>query len=681
MTYRKKLIEVALPLEAINVASAREKSIRHGHPSTLHLWWARRPLAACRAVLFASLVDDPSSDPMFGGDEDIEASKRAELFNLIEELVLWENSNNPRVINKARAEIARCIASRKIETGELKKDQAIQPPQDAGGKACKKYTPHDIKHMLASPEAVNHFLATYGPPVLDPFCGGGSIPLEAQRLGLPSRGADLNPVPVLITKALIEIPSACSGVTAVNSGNANSAANERQRSIEGTGVAIGAKALAADLRYYGKKMRDEAERQLGSHYPRITITEDTVRDRPDVKDYAGQKLIVIAWLWTRTVASPDPSCRGTHVPLVRSWWISKKKGNEAYIRPVVDKARNAYCFEVYSGKPKDGFNPNDGTVNRNGATCLLTGTHIPLEYIRREGKANGLGARLLAVVVEGKKGRIYLPGTEEQERIALAVKGGQYPDTDLPQQALGFRVQLYGMDKHRKLFTARQLKTITTLSDLVAATGEAIRIDRPGADEEYIRAVLTYLALAVSRFTMRCSSLAAWDSTYQKIQNVFGRQAISMVWDFAEGNPFCDSTGNFSSCYEAIAAVLDRLLPELITGTVLQRDATQMAPDGEKLVVSTDPPYYDNIGYADLSDYFYVWLRRCLNNHYPELFSTLLTPKAQELIAASYRHNGDMGEAKKFFEEGLSKTFGSVCQYHDRDYPLTVFYAFGSSGI
>ena len=300
MKYRKKLIEVALPLEAINAASAREKSIRHGHPSTLHLWWARRPLAACRAVLFASLVDDPSSDPMFGGDEDIESSKPAEFFDLIEELVQWENSRNLRVINKARAEIARCIASRKIETGELKKDQAIGLSEEGGGKAAKTYTPQGITRMLASPAAVNHFLANYAPPVLDPFCGGGSIPLEAQRLGLRAYGSDLNPVAVLITKALIEIPPKFAGMPPVNPEWQKKSQEEKAATVW-----EGAQGLAADVRYYGKWMRDEAERRIGHLYPTVTVTKERAKDRPDLTEYLGRPSTVIAWFWARTVASPN----------------------------------------------------------------------------------------------------------------------------------------------------------------------------------------------------------------------------------------------------------------------------------------------------------------------------------------------------------------------------------------
>ncbi|RMD82293.1 MAG: DUF1156 domain-containing protein, partial [Lentisphaerae bacterium] len=407
--YRKKLIEVALPLKEINEQSAREKSIRHGHPSTLHLWWARRPLAACRAVLFAQLVDDPSSDPAYrrpdgSVDEERAGNKRAELFNLIEELVRWENSNNPRVISKARAEIARCVASRKIERGELKKETIIYGPhtpghgtqasrlQNAGRVPALheehpdgplpndgRYTAWQVACRLAPAKVVNHFLANYAPPVLDPFAGGGSIPLEAQRLGLRAHASDLNPVPVLINKALIEIPPRFAGLPPVNparkadlwstlSGqnahawNADvSPAKEKNCGQDSRGPYNGAQGLAEDVRYYGQWMRDEAEKRIGHLYPKVKITQEMVDDgRPDLEPYLGRELTVIAWLWARTVASPDPSVGGKHVPLVRSFWLSKKKGKEAYVQPVVNREKGTYEFKVRVGKPKDGFDPGKG---------------------------------------------------------------------------------------------------------------------------------------------------------------------------------------------------------------------------------------------------------------------------------------------------------------------------------
>lgn len=403
LPYRKKLIEVALPLDAINKASAREKSIRHGHPSTLHLWWARRPLAACRAVLFASLVDDPDSDPAFAGDPDAAAERRAELFEVIEDLVLWENTNNESVINRARAEIAASIASRKIELEELAKDQIIHGPKKgkihpAGplpDKNDKSITGYQVMLRQATPEAVNEFLKDHAPPVLDPFCGGGSIPLEAQRLGLEAHASDLNPVAVLITKAMIEIPPKFAGLPPVNPEyQALPDAEKKSRTWKG------AAGLAEDVRYYGKWMRDEAEKRIGYLYPKVKITKEMAKDRPDLEPYVGRELTVIAWLWARTVPSPDPAARGAHIPLVRSWWLYNKKGKQAFVIPIVDRTTRSFRFEVRVGNPShEAFDPGRGTlISRRGAECLLTGAPIPFAEIRNASRIGGMGATMLGSV-------------------------------------------------------------------------------------------------------------------------------------------------------------------------------------------------------------------------------------------------------------------------------------------
>ena len=472
MPYRKKLIEVALPLEAINKEAAREKSIRHGHPSTLHLWWARRPLAACRAVLFASLVDDPSeyaaelkSDPgkvraaekVLAGlrkawkerkfvaekaqaagmknvpeaglepklEEVVEEQERERLFNIIRELVKWENSNDERVLFKARHEIASSVARGRGESAPEK------------------------------PAEVLAYLAKHAPPVYDPFCGGGSIPLEAQRLGLEAHASDLNPVPVLINKALIEIPPKFAGKPPVNP--------ESRKKFGNTGTWKGAAGLAEDIRYYGQWMRDEAEKRIGHLYPKVKLP----------KEYGGGEATVIAWLWARTVASPNPAAKGAHVPLARSFWLATRSGKKAWVEPIVDQSTMTYRFQVRTG---DG-EPRSGTVNRNGGVCLLTGSPMPLEYIRTEGKAARMRTRLMAMVVESSGGRIYVAPDEEHERIAQGADARSVPDTELPEQALGFRIQNYGMTKHWHLFTNRQLVMLTTFSDLVQETRSQITQD------------------------------------------------------------------------------------------------------------------------------------------------------------------------------------------------------------
>jgi putative DNA methylase len=710
MPYRKKLIEVALPLKAINEASAREKSIRHGHPSTLHLWWARRPLAACRAVLFASLVDDPDSDPAFQKpdgkpDEERAGTKRANLFNLIEELVQWENSNSQSVLHSARTEIARCVASRLIETGNLKPDAVIVEKVKAKDFVAKGHCrPVSLgldekagrvrfsfdTNGLPPIEAVNTFLAKYAPPVLDPFCGGGSIPLEAQRLGMRAYGSDLNPVPVLITKALIEIPPKFAGRPPVNpEWQAKTDAQKAMTQWQGAG------GLAEDVRYYGQWMRDEAEKRIGHLYPKVKITAEMAKDRPDLKGYVGQELTVIAWLWARTVASSNPACEGAHVPLVRSYWLSTKKGKEAYVEPVIDRKANSYRFVVRTAKPKDDFDPKKGTVVRTGATCLLTDSPISFDHIRAEGKAGRMEAKLMAIVAEGSRERLYLSPNQEQAETAQTGIPKSIPDTDIPTLALGFRVQLYGMDKHYKLFTPRQLVALTTFSDLVqearvkaladAERGGFPSDTRPLADggtgsHAYADALATYLAFGVDKNSLTNCTLATWQTNPDRLTQALSRQALPMTWDYAEANPLSEAGGGYALTAISVGEVLDKFIgydaPE---GHAEQLDAMADRSAAYRQLISTDPPYYDNIGYADLSDWFYVWLRRSLKSVYPSLFATALTPKKQELIASPHRHDESKEQARQFFETGLGKAFSRMLEVHPADYPLTVYYAFKQS--
>ncbi len=824
MTTRKKLIEVALPLEAINAASAREKSIRHGHPSTLHLWWARRPLAAARAVIFTSLVDDPddpNAPPEFvaacrklpaGANASVQDTPRQRLFDFIERLVQWESTTDEAVLNTARELI-------RLSTG-------------------------------GNP-----------PPLLDPFAGGGSIPLEAQRLGLEAHASDLNPVAVMINKALIEIPPRFANLPPVNprdrSGLFALTPGPSPSSGEGS-LWKGAQGLAADVRYYGEWMRDRAWERIGHLYPKYypssptllpqgekgeassggddekgpivvdpalerqmaevakqfrkqpTASEDmlwqALRNRqldgrkfrrqqpigPFVVDFfcpaeklvvevdgpihaeqrgvdaARQELIeaagyrfvrvtveqveshlpdvlrtiraaflpspeagrgaggegetVIAWLWARTVKCPNPAC-GAMMPLVRSFDLSKKKGRQAWVEPIVEHPTptpSPSSGEGLNGgavlpSPRDevaeGEGPGvrgprirftvrtgtgmarEGTVNRRGATCIACGSPVPFEHIRAEGKAGRMGAQLMAIVTEGQSGRNYYAPTPEHERIAAQVPIPEdAPDTDLPEQALGFRVQLYGMTKHRDLFTPRQLVALTTFSDLVGEAREQVYADalaaglpddgvplRDGGSgaRAYAEAVSVYLAFGVNRLADRQSTICSWDVGYTKIRNTFARQAIPMTWDFAEGNPFSTSTGNFQDLLEWTCEVLEAN-PSLVQGSAIQADATQLSLEGP-LSISTDPPYYDNIGYADLSDYFYSWLRKSLRDVYPEIFGTLLVPKEPELVATPYRFDGNSAAADRHFEDGLLKTFKNMRRAIQPEFPLTVYYAFKQS--
>ncbi len=704
MQRRKKLIEVALPLEAINREAAREKSIRHGHPSTLHLWWARRPLAACRAVLFAQLVDDPSSDPQYRVgqrvDEERASEKRAELFNLIEDLVKWEHSNNPDIIARARAEIARCVASRHIERGDLKqatiifgRDEGQQHPN--GPLSTAGVTAYEMVLMRCPPPVVNHFLATYAPPVLDPFAGGGSIPLEAQRLGLRAHASDLNPVPVLINKALIEIPPKFAGQPPINPAWQHK--HQSEKTLHSTSWP-GARGLAQDVRYYGEWMRNEAEKRIGHLYPKVKITQDMIdAGRDDLEPYLRQELTVIAWLWARTVASPDPSVGGTHVPLVHSFWLSKKKGKEAYIQPVVDRQRGTYEFTVKIGKPLDGCNPDGGTkAGRAVFSCLFSNTKIDGAYTDAEANAGRMKMVPLAIVAEGSRQRLYLPPSADDIEKYTSQAKLFLSETEIPNEpargtfAGNAQGRIYGFKTFGDYFTPRQLTALTTFSDLVSEAREHVLADTQAAgilpDDDmpldeggmgpraYADAVATYLGIGVGRQANRGSTISFWDRTGGKIQQAFGRQALPMTWDFCEGNPFSHSSGNWLGQLDYLTKCLEVAIASG-DASVRQVDATSKAAySGE--IIATDPPYYDNIGYADLSDFFYVWLRRTLKGVYPNLLSTMLTPKTQELIASPYRHAGSKDEAARFFEEGLGRAIGTWREHGHADYPTTIFYAF-----
>jgi putative DNA methylase len=658
MKYRKKLIEVALPLDAINRACAREKSIRHGHPSTLHLWWARRPLAAARAVIFSQMVDDPSAVTELFPNEAAQDKERARLFALIEELVKWENTTNEKLLKQAQDEIWK-----------------------SWRRACEDNKDH--------PKAKEFFDSTKLPAFHDPFAGGGALPLEAQRLGLESYASDLNPVAVLINKAMIEIPPKFAGMPPINpESRRDKALIEREWK--------GAQGLAEDVRYYGKWMRDEAEKRIGHLYPKVKITEEMINDpenpRPDLEQYKGQELTVIAWIWARTVKSPNPAFKDVDVPLASTFMLSTKKGKEAYVEPIIENG--GYRFTVKNGKPRDEGKAKKGTKSGSSGSsflCLMSDTPMPFDSLRATAKAGGMKAKLMAIVAEGTRGRVYLSPTPEMEQIALSAKPTNVPDTNLPEKALGFRVQEYGMTRWCDLFTNRQLVALTTFSDLVSearekiiqdAFEEGLVDDGKGLEQGglgakgYAEAVSVYLGCGISRLTNRSSTLNFWDTKGENVQQVFARQALAMTWDYVEGNAFSESTGNFvGQLTYLINAVLT--LPSTGYGMAIQSNASTQVISESK-IVSTDPPYFDNIGYADLSDYFYVWLRRAIEHICPLLFSTLAVPKNEELVAVPYRHGGK-GEAEIFFMHGMTRAMERLSQLANPLFPVTIYYAFKQS--
>jgi putative DNA methylase len=654
---RKKLIEVALPLDAINREAAREKSIRHGHPSTLHLWWARRPLAAARAMIFTSMVDDPASVPEDFPTEEMQEAERKRLFLIIEELVKWKNTTNERILNKARAEIRKSWARWCIESGE-------------------------------DPEKL--------PPFHDPFAGGGSLPLEAQRLGLEAHASDLNPVAVMICKAMIEIPPRFAGRPPLN--------REARTKIGGKEGWKGASALAEDVRYYGTWMRAEAEKRIGHLYPKVTgytergtgkyYTEEEAAALPAsvTSKLSPASYTVIAWLWARTVASPNPAFAGIHVPLISSFWLSSKPGKEAWIELIVNG--KSYRFEVRTGEPEDKTRISLGTKLGRGANfrCVLSNSPIAPNYIRREAQAGRMSVRLMAIVAERDGGRVYLPPIDKHMAIAQKADPKWKPDQKVTSPCHDVdRLPMYGMYTWGDAFTARQLLALTTLVDLVSEAREKVRADalfvglpddrvplREGgsAPTAYAEALSVYLAFAVSKASNLGSSITSWMSDRGAFRETFARQAIPMVWDYAEANPFSDSGGSVSTIFDKIAKVIEAF-PAKPEGFAEQVDAAS-AYRTEKCLVSTDPPYYDNIGYADLSDFFYVWMRPSLQPVYPELFSTLLVPKADELVASQYRH-GSKGAAEQFFLDGMTRAMHMMAERAHPGFPVIIYYAFKQS--
>ncbi|MEK3662620.1 DUF1156 domain-containing protein [Paenibacillus sp. FSL F4-0236] len=638
----KKLIEVALPLDDINVAAAREKSIRHGHPSTLHLWWARRPLAAARAVLFAQLVNDPGYERHLGRGVNKEAAQkeRERLFGIIQRLVKWENINNEEVLNEAREEIWKSWR----ETCEL-------------NKGISGFDPEKL------------------PAFHDPFAGGGAIPLEAQRLGLESYASDLNPVAVMINKAMIEIPSKFNGLVPVNP-------MVKANLVQTVDDWKGARGLANDVRYYGQWVKDEAYKRIGQLYPEVEL--------PDER--GGGKGTVIAWIWARTVKSPNPAYSHVEVPLISSYLLSTKVGSEAYIEPAIKG--DSYDFIVKYGKPKNLEIVKAGTkVGRGGHfKCLVSDAPINVNYIRDEGKAGRMGARLMAIVVESKNGLFFVSPSGEDVDLSHVADSYWKPDIKINHNPRDIRTQLYGLLTYTDLFTPRQLVTLNTFADVVLEAREKVLEDTLAANRDrdftlydnggtgaqaYADAITVYLAFAINKMADRGSTICSWDSSRNSLRNTFGRQAIPMTWDYAEANPFSSSTGNFLSGIDWAERVLEGLPINKTSGSVLQRNASNQNVSLGK-VVSTDPPYYDNIGYADLSDYFYIWLRRSLKDIFPSLFGTMVVPKAEELVATPYRH-GSKESADEFFMDGMTSALRNLSQQVQPAFPVTIYYAFKQS--
>lgn len=590
--WTRKLIEVGIPLKEINDASAKEKRARVGHPSTLHLWWARRPLAACRAVLFAQLVDDPSARPDLFPTQEEQNKERRELHQLVCEMIRWDNSTDSKLFDKVNEKIRQ---------------------------SCGNEGP---------------------PPILDPFAGGGSIPLEAQRLGLSAEGRDLNPVAVLITKALIEIPPQWAGRPPVSSGGVI----DREFWPRATG-------LAEDVLRYGQWMHRQAVNRVGKLYPATRIS--------------GVDATTIAWIWARTVTCPNPACGGT-APLAHSFWLGQKPGKERYVEPVPTGRRVRFEIRGPMGSPRP------GTASRRGGECLLCGSPIPGKYIREEGRNNRMGVQLMTVVSEGKRQRYYLSPTAEHEEAANVPRPGSVPEEEIATDPRNLWCVAYGLTRFSDLFTNRQLTFLTTLTDLVREA--RLKVLEDCGDSAYADAVATYLALAASRITDRNCAITSWNShpSKEQIRGAFARQAIPFTWNFTEGNPFSTSSGNLLRSIEDVAEALRRV-PAKPAATTKVEDAAHGTFDG-RLLVATDPPYYDNIGYANLSDFFYVWLRRMRHDIHPGLMAGMVTPKADEIVADPARQ-GSREAAERFFRKKFSEVFERIREGTPPGYPISFFYA------
>lgn len=612
--FKKKLIEVSLPLEAINSETKRESTIRQAKPASIHHWWSRKPHVNARAAIFAQLVDDPSSHPEEFPTPELQAIERKRLHDLLEKVSKWENSGDQKLMDAAAAEI------RRSNNGEL-------------------------------------------PPVLDPFCGGGVIPLEAQRLGLEAHASDLNPVAVLVTKGLVDIPARFAGSDPVYPDLAGTQ-NGWQRS-EG---------FAADVRAYGEWMRDQAQRKIGIHYPAVIAD-------------GGTSHTVIAWIWARTVRSPNPA-NPIEVPLVSSWWLSKKKGKEAWVHAEVLDGQVVYTVRHDANGPRG---DEDGTIGRQGGYAIGDRTPITFKYVREEAQAGRMGHHLIAVAGDGRPGRVYASPSEQHRQAALVDRPVDVPDADIPKGGPAARnVPLYGMTRFSDLFTNRQLVALTTFSDLISdareraltdAISAGLPVGQPLAQDgtgaiAYADAIATYLAFALDKTADLNNSLCRWEPVAQCPRNMFGLQAMAMAWEFAESNPFSTSSGSFQ-------VVLDGMVRAMINpsfsiarpraGSIEQADAATRNYSG--LAVITDPPYYNMIGYSDLSDFFYVWLRRSLSPIHPRLFGTLLTPKAEELVANEHRNGGKVG-ARDHFISGFNGVFGRIRETANPDIPLLVYYAY-----
>ena len=663
---QKKLIEFWLPINTINGSIARYKHTSRGNPLTIHKWWGRLPLTASRAILFAQMVDDPAGYPDLFPTERAQQIERDRLFQLIALLVQWESASNESVIQQAKEEI-----------------------RNSWQRLCARNTDHPYVKQLFDPDKP--------PGFYDPFAGGGTLPLEAQRLGLATYATDLNPVAVLINKAIVEIPSKFADKHPINP---QSNAMSHLNSWKGT------QGLIEDVRYYAQRMQAEAENQIGHLYPRIVITPEMVMEQVDLQPYIGRNLPVIAWLWTRTVNSPNPAFREVSVPLASNFMLSSRAGSEIHAYPIIESKSYRFSVKLNDLNKMDAAKQRAKLPRKTQFRCLMSGSPISTEYIYNEAMAGRLGARLMAIVAEADHGRIYISPTADHETIARQAHPVWYPDVMLPTHSKSFSPAMYGLKTYGELFTYRQLVALATLSDLVPAMRQQVIVDyldtvrkanhatnsilQESKDKEqdaeddlsladggrgaraYADAICIYLAMIVDKTAEYNSMMVRWYANEDRPKGAFIYPAIPMVWEYAEVNLLANTVGTFNASIREVSSSLASCSTSGIAAVVKQLDArcTGIVTGS---IISTELPCNDNIIYADLSEYFYIWLRRALKSVLPDLFASATVPKMQELVVAPDRHGG-REKAETFYFEGITQAIQHIATQAHTAFPTTIFY-------
>ena len=610
-TYKKKLIEVAIPLEAINAHAEKEKNnpFLKGHPRSLHQWWARRPNTTARAIIFSQIIDDPSCDPSRFPTEEAQDAERERIFDLIARGCGWGSD-----LDRAALE-------------ELKKIAALSM-------GCKL-------------SELNFY---------DPFCGGGAIPLEAKRIGLKSHASDLNPIALLITAGQIDVPEFCFGLSAANKSFLQSS---QSNNLLG---------LASDILFYADRMQSLAQDKIGDLYPDITV---------DSSKYSPS-----AYIWARTVPCPDPAFSGLMTPLIRSFSISSKKGKRIWLEP--QKSQSGIDF-IVKKEPLDRFSSlRAPSVSKSGGECLISGAALPLNYIREMAEGGRMGAQLAAIVCDPSSGRTAFSVTDAAPPQISQDLLRSVPSIPLPEKALGFRVQLYGMHDFKEIFSSRQQLCLQTFSGLIPQIRNSVANDfrekhqgKYDADL-YASTVCRYLQMAISKLADYNNTISCWNQNNMNVTHLFTKHAIPMSWDYCEVNPF-SSLMSFTSISQSIAKAVENL-PNGPSGHIFQHDAADIQMHVSNAIISTDPPYYDNIGYADLSDLFYLWARENIKIILPDISTTLAAPKSEEAIASPFRHP-TRTDAENWFMQKMQKVMQNLCAAAAHASPITIYYAFKQKEI